>query len=192
MASRTVLVRDKVTVRPLQRADEAAWLQLRRDNHAWLRPWEALNPPGEPERSVSFGTFLRRERTMRRERRAYPMVIAFDGVLVGRVSLTGVEWGAMRSGSLGYWVAHDHAGRGIVPTAVAMLSEYSFNQGLHRLEIAVRPENTSSLRVAQKLGFREEGIRRKYLYIDGAWRDHQVFALTVDEPRLGPYWGPGS
>jgi ribosomal-protein-alanine N-acetyltransferase len=120
------------------------------------------------------------------------MVVEVDGVLVGRVSIGRIEWGAECGASVGYWIRESHAGRGIVPAAVAMACEFAFAQGMHRLEIAVRPENTSSLRVAQKLGFREEGMRRRYLFIDGAWRDHQVFALTADEPRNGIAWSTAS
>ncbi len=61
--------------------------------------------------------------------------------------------------------------------------------GLHRLEIAIRPENAASRRIAEKLGFVEEGMRRSYLYIDGGWRDHVIFFRTLDMPRSGRYWG---
>ena len=74
------------------------------------------------------------------------------------------------------------AGRGIIPTAVALAVDYCFGSvGLHRIEITVRPENERSLRVAQKLGFRSEGLRPRYLHIDHEWRDHLVFALNAEE-----------
>jgi ribosomal-protein-alanine N-acetyltransferase len=78
------------------------------------------------------------------------------------------------------------AGRGVTPTAVAMVADHCFDVvGLHRLEIAVRPENAASLRVAEKLGFRREGHALRYLHIDGDWRDHVLFALTAEETRRG-------
>jgi len=55
--------------------------------------------------------------------------------------------------------------------------------GLHRVEVNIRPENAASLRVVEKLGFRDEGLRERYLHIDGAWRDHRTFALTVEDIR---------
>src|SRR5690606_13800604 len=137
---------------------------------------------------ITYAAFVRDDLRQWRENRAINMAIAYDGALVGRVSITHLEWGAMRGGALGYWVDEGHAGRGITPRAVAMLARYGFRLGLHRLEIAMRPENAASLRVAQKLGFREEGMRLSYLYIDGEWRDHRVFALTADEPRVGEMW----
>jgi ribosomal-protein-alanine N-acetyltransferase len=183
-----ILVRGGVVVRPLRKSDAQEWLTLREHNRSWLRPWEATIPGGRTP-TVSFATYLRTEHRARRNRTGIPMVIEVGGVLVGRVAVTRIEWGAEAGGSLGYWVAESQAGKAIAPIAVALLAEYAFREGLHRLEIAVRPENAASVRVAQKLGFREEGVRRQYLHIDGAWRDHRIFALTETEHRIGEFWG---
>ena len=53
--------------------------------------------------------------------------------------------------------------------------------GLHRVEIDIRPENAASLRVVEKLGLRLEGIKERFIHIDGGWRDHKVFAITAEE-----------
>ncbi|NYI40586.1 ribosomal-protein-alanine N-acetyltransferase [Demequina lutea] len=168
--------------------DEAEWIALRNRNRDWLRPWEATAPPGTADAPVSFRTFIRKENSMWRARRSFPMVIEKDGRLVGRVTLGRIEWGAERGGSLGYWVSQDEAGHGIAPAAVVLMSEYAFGQGLHRIEVAIRPENSASLSVARKLDLREEGMRQSYLYIDGAWRDHRIFAATSAERRSGEWW----
>ncbi len=73
-----------------------------------------------------------------------------------------------------------------MPTAVALATDFCFLRlGLHRVEICIRPENVPSLRIVEKLGFRYEGLRRKYIHIDGGWRDHFAFALTVEDAPLG-------
>lgn len=184
----TLLACERIVVRPLRLSDESAWLDLRERNRAWLRPWEATLPGARPLPSMTFPAFVRLDKRLWRERSAINMVIEYDGALVGRVSITGIEWGSACNGSLGYWIDERHAGRGIMPRAVALLTKFAFQSGLHRVEIAARPENVSSLRVAKKLGFRDEGMRRKYLYIDGDWRDHRVFALTSGERLLGDLW----
>ena len=106
--------------------------------------------------------------------------------LVGLVSLGGVQLGSVLSGAVGYWVDRREAGRGLTPTAVAMVTDWAFRGlGLHRVEVNIRPENEASLRVVQKLGLREEGLRRAYLHVDGDWRDHRSFAVTAEEVPEG-------
>jgi ribosomal-protein-alanine N-acetyltransferase len=175
-----VLRDGEIVVRPVARADESAWLAVRAANREWLKPWEATIPPGVPQEQVTFAAFVRKERRAWRNGDAFAAVVLVDGELVGRASVGGIRWGAERGGSIGYWIAESHAGRGITPRAVQLLVDYAFAQGLHRLEIAVRPENEKSLAVARRLGFAEEGLRRSYLYIDGDWRDHLIFARTAD------------
>ncbi|NTV38553.1 MAG: GNAT family N-acetyltransferase [Demequinaceae bacterium] len=182
------LERDGIRLRLLKMRDEAEWISLRNRNRDWLRPWEATAPPGTADGPVSFRTFIRKENAMWRTRRSFPMVIEKDGRLVGRVTLGRIEWGAERGGSLGYWVSQDQAGHGIAPAAVVLMCEYAFGQGLHRIEVAIRPENAASLNVARKLDLREEGMRHSYLYIDGAWRDHRIFVVTAQEHRSGQWW----
>ncbi|WP_296664559.1 GNAT family protein [Demequina sp.] len=191
MARDLVLDGGPVRLRPLRPSDESAWARLRADNRDWLRPWEASAPPEADAEAMSFRSFVRVERRQRRDLEALPLAIEVGGELVGRVAVAGIQWGAQRSGSLGYWIAESHAGRGHVTRAAAMLADHAFRAGLHRIEIAIRPENIGSRRIAEKLGFTEEGIRRSYLYIDGDWRDHVVFARTQGEPRIGRYWGAG-
>ncbi|MFN3866377.1 MAG: GNAT family N-acetyltransferase, partial [Demequina sp.] len=145
-----VVASGDLRLRTLGRHEEHAWRQLRESNRAWLDPWEATAPPGHAEPAVSFRALVRRERRQWRDESAYPFVIVHEGVLVGRVSVAGIRWGAERGASVGYWITRSHAGRGIMPRAVALATEFAFSCGLHRIEIAVRPENTASLRVVEK------------------------------------------
>ena len=90
--------------------------------------------------------------------------------------------GSLSSATIGYWVAKEMAGRGITPTAVALATDHCFlAMRLHRMEICIRPDNGPSLRVVEKLGFRYEGLRRRFIHIDGDWRDHFAFALVAEE-----------
>ena len=88
--------------------------------------------------------------------------------------------------SIGYWIDQRFAGRGVMPRAVAMVVDHCFgDMALHRIEIAIRPENTNSLRVMEKLDIGEVGYAPRYLHIDNAWRDHRLFAITKEEVPLG-------
>ena len=161
-------------------------------NQAWLEPWEGA-PASQPRlpwhERHSTAVFAALLRTLRRESRAgraLPFAVTYDERLVGQVNVSGIVRGAFDSGTIGYWVDRRIAGRGVVPTAVALVVDHCFTTaGLHRVEANVRPENTASLRVVEKLGFRREGLHERYLYIDGAWRDHLTFALVRDDVPEG-------
>lgn len=178
-------------LRPLVRGDRREWDVVRARNREWLDPWEATNPVpgGSPP---TFGQFVRSLDQQARQGSALPFLITerVPGTersgLVGQLTVSGIAWGSFLSASLGYWVDHDQAGRGVAPMAVAMATDYCFRGlGLHRMEINIRPENTKSLRVVEKLGFRDEGLRKDFLHIDGRWTDHRSFALTAPEVPEG-------
>ena len=173
-----------VRLRPLRRRDHSAWQQLRRRNAAWLTPWEATAPDGDVPRST-FSAYVRRLNRAARQDRNYSFAVEYRGELVGQVTVAGVTRGSLLSASVGYWISEHVAGRGIIPTAVALVCDWCFTDlGLHRVEINIRPENAASLRVVAKLGFREEGVRKSFLHIQGQWADHRSFALTAEE--VGP------
>jgi ribosomal-protein-alanine N-acetyltransferase len=115
-----------------------------------------------------------------------PWVITYGDRFAGQLTVGSIIWGSARSAQVGYWIDEAVAGRGVTPTALAMAVDHCFGVvGLHRVEASIRPENQASRRVVEKLGFREEGLRRRYLHIDGSWRDHLCYALTVEDVRGG-------
>jgi len=175
-----------VSLRPLRRRDRGAWQRLRDDNRDWLREWDATMPPGEVTAARSFPAMVRELRSLARHGRCLPFAVLHEGRLVGQLTISNIVWGSARWGQAGYWIDRGHAGRGIMPTALAMAVDHCFfGVGLHRVEVAIRPENTASLRVVEKLGIREIGLAPRYLHISGAWRDHRLFAITVEEVPRG-------
>ena len=175
------LVDGSVCLRPLRQRDSRDWRTVRARNAEWLRPWEATSPEPAIDAPPTYSAMVRRLRNEARDGRTMPFVITFGGALVGQLTVGGISWGSLRSAHIGYWVDQRVAGRGVMPTAVAMATDHCFEVGMHRMEINIRPENLASRRVVEKLGFRPEGLRPRYLHIDGDWRDHLSFALTVDE-----------
>ena len=182
-----------VGLRPVRVKDAAAWRDTRVRNAGWLRAWEPTNPETPLYRS-SLGPYVSMARTMRREARqgmTVPWVVTFGGRFVGQLTVGSIVWGSARSAQVGYWIDEAYAGRGITPTALAMAMDHCFFViGLHRVEATIRPENHASRRVVEKLGFREEGLRRRSLHIDGAWRDHLCYAMTAEDAAGGlmPRW----
>jgi ribosomal-protein-alanine N-acetyltransferase len=171
-----------VTLRPLSYRDARAWRAVRRRNLPWLQPWDATVPPGGSERPASFRALVSRLNRHARQGLGMPFAIDVDGRFGGQVTVNNIVRGSAQFASIGYWLDRDLAGRGIMPTAVALVIDHCFRSaGLHRIEVCIRPENSNSLRVMEKLGIREIGYAPKLLHIDGAWRDHRVFAITVEE-----------
>jgi len=103
-------------------------------------------------------------------------MIWVEGEMVGQINLGGIAFGALRGAHIGYWIDQGQSNRGITTEAVITLTEFAFSElRLHRIEISFRPENDASKRVAEKSGYHYEGIRPRFLHIDGQWRDHVVF-----------------
>ncbi len=175
-----------VGLRALRRRDAATWARLRRDNAQWLGPWDATMPPEGGASSTSYLAMTGALRSRARKGQSMPFVTTWDGEMVGMVTVSNIVWGSARTGTIGYWVAQSHAGRGITPTAVALVCDHLFTAaGLHRVEIAIRPENVASLRIVDKLGFTRIGLAPRYLHIAGGWRDHQVFQMVAEDVPRG-------
>ncbi|MFF2372621.1 GNAT family N-acetyltransferase [Agromyces sp. NPDC058110] len=174
----------ELVVRPIRARDAKQLERVLLDNRAWLRRWEATYPGG--------GTIIDTRASIRnllahaRAGHALPFLLEVDGEIVGQLNVSSIAYGSLSSASIGYWVAQGAAGHGITPTAVALATDYCFQVlRLHRIEICIRPENGPSLRVVEKLGFRYEGLRRRFIHIDGGWRDHFSFALVAEEVAEG-------
>jgi [ribosomal protein S5]-alanine N-acetyltransferase len=184
-----VLSDGEVTLRPLRMRDASAWMESRRRNVEWLRQWEATPPNGPSMFGVSASVFTSMTRRLRADARAgkaLPFVIIVAGEFAGQLNVAGIVRGSMDSAHVGYWVDQRFAGRGVMPTAVALVVDHCLGPvGLHRIEVNIRPENVASRRVVEKLRFREEGVRERYLHIAGEWRDHLTFALVREDIPLG-------
>jgi ribosomal-protein-alanine N-acetyltransferase len=176
---------DGVTLRFPQPADYQSWSQLREESRAFLTPWE----PTWPRDDLTKPAYRRRLRHYARELKddqAYPFFLFrnVDDALIGGLTLSGVRRGVTQSCSIGYWVGQRFSGAGCMSAAVRSIIPFVFDElRLHRLEAACLPSNEPSKRLLAKVGFTEEGYARRYLRINGAWRDHVLFGLVADDPR---------
>lgn len=192
VSRRTVLPSGRLlTLRPLERADRLAWEALRRRNEAWLSRWEST-VPGELRHPLSFRRLRRGLDLAARDGTLLPFVIDVDGELVGQMQLFDVVWGSRASGWAGYWLDEAATGRGYATWALATLVDHALlSAGLHRVEVGIRPENTASLAVVERLGMPEEGLRRGLMHVDGQWRDHRCFAVLAEDLGPGGYAAGG-
>ena len=177
-----------VELHPLRRSDAREWTRLRLANEEWLAPWEPTAPLPWRERHTPAAYRAMRRASSRRARTglSVPFAVRVDGLLAGQITVDNIVRGALRSGHLGYWIDQSVAGRGLATLAVALVCDHAFGTvGLHRLQADIRPENLRSQRLVERLGFRQEGLLRRYLDIDGEWRDHLSYALVAEEAPGG-------
>ncbi|WFE67457.1 GNAT family protein [Micromonospora sp. WMMD714] len=177
-----------VVLRPYRRSDAVAWSEVRRANQAWLSPWESHLPGSwnEANSTAAFRYVHADQRRSARTGEGMPFAVCLreggQERLVGHLNVGSIVRRAFCSGYVGYWVDSRAAGRGVIPTAMALAVDHAFGPGgLHRVEVNIRPENKPSRRVVEKLGFREEAYHVRYMHIDGAWRDHIGYAMTSEE-----------
>src|ERR1700759_4749659 len=173
-----------IRLRPVRIRDAAQWSRARLADRAHLEPWEPSTEADWAARLTfwwwrawgsSRGAEARRGRML-------PYVIELEGQFCGQLTIGNVTHGALRSAWIGYWVASAVTWGGGATGLLALGLDHCFGAVmLHRVEATVRPENAASRAVLAKVGFREEGLLRRYLQVDGGWRDHLLVGLTVEE-----------
>lgn len=106
---------------------------------------------------------------------------AASGQIVGVINITEVVHGAFQSANLGYYGMVWASRKGLMTEALNAGVQYAFGDlGLHRLEANIQPENTASIALVRRIGFKKEGFSPRYLRINGKWCDHERWALLAD------------
>ena len=155
--------------------DEAEFLAAVEASRALHSPW--VEPPDTPE---LYGAYLRRLR--RSDQAGFLIRERETEALAGVANLGNVVLGALRSAYLGYYAFEPRAGQGYLTEGLSLVVDCAFaSLGLHRVEANVQPGNSRSLALVKRLGFRYEGFSPRYLMVAGAWRDHERWAVTVEE-----------
>jgi [ribosomal protein S5]-alanine N-acetyltransferase len=174
---------ERVAIRAFGPDDVEELCELRTRNRDFLAPWEPLRTP-------SFHTLAGQRAEIERDRHewaadrtyAFAIMEAAGGAMVGRIALANVVRGAWENATMGYFVDERAGGRGVATEAVGLALRFAFGPcRLHRVQAAVMPHNAGSKRVLEKNGFRHEGFSPRYLRLAGAWRDHDLYALTIEE-----------
>lgn len=158
----------------------------------YLRNREFLQPY-EPAHDPEFFTLAEQRRILERDAsvrktksgcRFYLSPKAEPEKIIGTAALNNIVWGCFESCHLGYKLDQQYLNRGYMTQAVSAVAEYAFESlRLHRIEANVMPRNKRSLRVLEKCGFREEGLARSYLKINGVWEDHVHMVRLRDDPE---------
>lgn len=178
------LLTERTVLQRPQSNDYEAWARLRRDSADFLRPFEPAWTPDELSRAA-FRARLRRQAADISSGRGLPWFIFLrqdPGVLLGGLTISNIRRGVSETGTLGYWMGKRFANQGYMKEALLAVCDDIFNvHRLHRIEAATVPENEQSQGLLRKCGFQEEGLARRYLRINGVWRDHVLFARLADD-----------
>jgi ribosomal-protein-alanine N-acetyltransferase len=165
----------RVRLRVLTREDRVEFLALARESRRLHRPWTY-----PPERADQFDELYNRSR-----REDFLCLLACEvesGAITGVFTVSQIVRGAFQSAYLGYYAHEQHAGQGLMGEALEQVLDHAFRSlGLHRIEANIQPGNAPSIALARGAGFRLEGFSPRYLLIGGQWRDHERYAITIDE-----------
>ena len=184
-ASGPVLRGQGLLLRPPRPADYAQWADLRDLSRDYLQPWE----PAWSEDDLTRSSFKRRLSIYSREMElgsAFPLFVfgLQSERLMGAITLSNIRRGVSETATMGYWIGQPFAGQGVASCGVHQVLDFAFDGlNLHRVEAACVPSNAASRRVLEKAGFREEGLAKAYLKINGQWADHNLFGILAQEHR---------
>jgi ribosomal-protein-alanine N-acetyltransferase len=165
--------------------DYSEWASLRDHSREFLTPWEPVWPIDDLTRPA-FRRRIRRYSKELKEDVSFPFFL-FESAhdeLIGSCIISNIRRGVAQTCSLGYWIGENASGKGHMTEAARALLPFVFDRaGLHRIEAACLLSNEPSQRLLRRVGFRDEGIARKYLRINGDWQDHLLFAMLASDPR---------
>ena len=173
-------VGDVVYLRRPSVRDKSEFVRLVRESRAFLRPWVFTAPQDAEE----FNEFLRR---VRRDNADGLLVCRReDDAIVGVYLVSQIVRGALNSGYLAYYSFMAFTGRGYMTEGLGLVLRHVFGpMKLHRVEANIQPHNAPSIALVRRFGFRLEGYSPRYLKIGGSWRDHERWALTIEDWRAG-------
>lgn len=167
-------------LRLLEESDADELFALTDRNRDRLRPWLPwVDGTRGPADSLAFIRLTRRQIA---DNDGFQPTIVADGALAGMVGFHGVDWGN-RATMIGYWLDAAHEGRGMMTTAVRALVDHAFDAwDLHRVVIEAAVENARSRAIPERLGFRQEGVRRDAERHAGRYVDIVVYARLATDP----------
>jgi ribosomal-protein-alanine N-acetyltransferase len=173
----------RLTVRVARPGMERAIARFLVDNFpGHLDRWSPPSPPGfftESFWAERVAAAVAEYESDRAVRFVFQQPGTLEAPVVGTANYTNIVRGAFQACHLGYQVAQAFEGQGLMAEALAATNAFMFGTfRLHRIMANFIPENTRSRRLAERLGFVEEGVAPRYLYIGGAWRDHVLTALV--------------
>lgn len=177
------VIPDGYAVRPLEHSDAEALAAAYDRNREHLAPWDPVRPS-------EFYTVEGQQEAVARQLSLVEggllatWVLQHDGDVAGRVSLNNIVRGVLASASVGYWVDERHTRRGLASALVEHACAEALTMGLHRVDAGTMVHNVASQRVLLRAGFSQYGMAPKFLFIAGAWQDHNLYQRILHDRPL--------
>jgi len=176
---------ERLILRPPHHNDFCYWVQLRRDSHDFLSPWD----PAWPNEHLTRKSFTNRvywAQQAIKNGNGCPLFLIrkTDRALIGAVTLDNIRRGPAQAGTLGYWTGQAFSRQGYMREAVTYMVSHAFRKlDLSRVEAACLPDNQPSRGLLESCGFKYEGVAQSYLQIAGRWRTHVLYAAIRHDRR---------
>lgn len=172
------IIKDRIYVRKVQSSDKDEFISLAREGRTFHDPW--ISPPLTPN---SFKLYL--QRTKRDDHVGLLLCLKTTDQIVGVININNIIRGTFLSASLGYYVARQHAAQGYMIEGLELVKQYAFHElGLHRIEANIQSDNERSKNLVKRAGFKREGNSKAFLFINGAWRDHERWTVLDQRSSL--------
>lgn len=174
------MTESRVYLRPVTKRDRDEFVAAMREAVSLHKPWIV-----SPTSRELFNSYLRR--VDRDDHMGLLVIDRATDAIAGCININNIIRGTFLSATLGYYVTVPYAGRGYMREGLALAVEHAFTQlGLHRLEANIQPANRRSIRLVRKCGFEKEGISPRFMFINGAWQDHERWVRIDHRPSLHP------
>ncbi len=175
---------ERLVIRALTPADFDIWEAAFRAFDPPKNKWDAGGMEDEDLRRVEFDKMLKEQSRQRKQDKYYHFGIFLkkSGRFIGATALMDISRGVFHNAYLGYWIGNIHWGRGYAQEATRATIEIGFEDlRIHRVEAGIAPGNKKSIALAKAIGMRREGLSRKRVFLEDAWQDLVLYAMTTED-----------
>ena len=166
---------EEIQLCSVQESFATVYVDLAKENYDYLAKWLVWPPRVKTE--SDFGDFIVRCKSDHERGDAITFGIIYNGKLIGNIAYKYIN-NELKKVEIGYWIAQDYQGKGIISRACARLVEYAFtNLDMDKVEMCVASENKPSRAVCERLGMTMEGVISSAERVQGRMLDHAIYGL---------------
>ena len=175
----SIEVDEEIQLSSVQESYAPLYVDLAKENYAYLAKWLVWPPHTKTEED--FSDFILRCKKDHESGAAMTFGVIYAGKLIGNIAYKYIN-NELKKVEIGYWIAENYQGKGIISRACARLVEYAFtNLDMVKVEMCVASENNPSRAVCERLGMTLEGTITNAEYVQGRVLHHAIYGLHRDK-----------